>query len=92
MSIRNDALRGTRDIILLKWIRGEVGSQGINHSSVSAVLGRRIVVRDGTLNIEIESVHHSVAKWSGAVVSDINGAKRIPQEFSKGLCRIIVLD
>lgn len=92
VSIRDDTLRRTGDVVLLPHIRCEIDPQSVNHGSISAILGRSIVVRDSALNIKIKSINDSITERSRAVIGCIHGSKSIPQEFGKRSCRIIVLD
>lgn len=78
VGVRNDTLRRARDIVLLLSIGDEESPQDVNHGSISAVLSGSVVVRNITLNVEIESVDDSIAERPRSIISVIHGAKGIP--------------
>lgn len=92
MSIRNDALGRTGDVVFFLRVCGEEDPKSIDHSSVSAILAGSVVVRNCALDVEVEAINNRVTERSRPVICWILGAECIPQEFGEGDGRCVVLD
>lgn len=92
VSVRDDALRGARDVVLLLSICGEVDPQRINHGSISTILRGRVVFSDGTFDVEIKTIDDCIPKWTRAVIGSIFRSKCLPHELGEADGRCIIFD